>query len=276
MTDVNRYYESILAAADFIQDRIDIKPQIALVLGSGWDLLTEQIENPSKIPYQLVPGMRASGVVGHAGEFVFGSIAGKPVMVMSGRYHLYEGLTLQQVTLPIRVIKQLGVEQLILTNAAGAINTGYQPGDMMLITDHINFTCQNPLIGENDARLGDRFFDMCHVYDPRMMDCARDVAKQQGFTLQEGVYAQMTGPCYETPAEIRMLRTMGADAIGMSTVPEATVARHANLPTLGLSCMTNMAAGVLDQPLSHTEVLDTANRVRESYGKFMLDLVSKL
>ncbi len=272
----NAHYESILAAADFLKQRVDTSANLALVLGSGWDLLIERIKNPERVPYAVVPGMRRSAVPGHAGEWVSGTVSGVRVLVMSGRMHLYEGLDLKTVTRPVYVMKQLGVGKLVLTNAVGAVNTAFTPGDMMLITDHINLTGQNALIGENDERLGQRFFDMTHTYDPALMDAARRVAAAQGFPLREGVYAQMTGPCYETPAEIRMLRAMGADAIGMSTVPEATVARHAGLKTLGLSCMTNMAAGVLDQPLSHQEVLETAARVRGQYGDFMQALVERM
>lgn len=276
MVDIHTYYEMIEAATGYIQSKTKQRPKLALVLGSGWDMLIEKIENPERISYKDVPGMKPSGVMGHAGEWVFGRVSNVPVMVMSGRYHLYEGHDLKMVTLPIRVMKAFGIEKLILTNAAGAINTDFEPGDMMLISDHINLTSNNSLIGANDERLGDRFFDMTNVYDKAMRETARQLARELSFTLREGVYAQMTGPCFETPAEIRMLRTLGADAIGMSTVPEATVAAHAKMATLGLSCMTNMAAGVLDQPLSHAEVLETAARVRVAYGRFMTELVRRI
>ncbi len=273
MTEYNR---KIQAAAGYIRERISFAPKLGLVLGSGWNMILEDMESPVRIPYAQVPGMVASTVPGHAGEWVFGKINGHEICVMAGRIHYYEGHTLQDVTLPMRVMKALGIEKVVLTNAAGAVNKGFQAGDMMLLTDHINLTANNPLIGPNDDELGTRFPDMSKAYDPEMQSVARSIAKEQGLTLREGVYMWLTGPTFETPAEIRMARTLGADAVGMSTVPEVIVARHGGMRVLALSCMTNMAAGVLDQPLSHQEVLETMSRVRVPYRAFIARLIELL
>jgi purine-nucleoside phosphorylase len=273
---MSEYVKKINAAADYIRRRIPAAPRLGLVLGSGWNMILEDIQSPVRIPYAEVPGMVASTVPGHAGEWVFGKISGRDVCVMSGRVHYYEGYSLKDVTLPIRVMKALGVERVVLTNAAGAVNKGFEPGDMMLITDHINLTAANPLTGPNDDDLGTRFPDMSRAYDREMQEAARSVAREQGTTLREGVYMWLTGPTFETPAEIRMARTLGADAVGMSTVPEVIAARHGGTRVLALSCMTNMAAGVLDQPLSHAEVLETANRVRSAYRPFVARLIELL
>jgi purine-nucleoside phosphorylase len=273
---MSEYTKKIEAAADHMRSRIRVKPELGLVLGSGWNMILDGIEAPVRIAYAQVPGMAASTVPGHAGEWVFGRIGGREVAVMSGRIHYYEGLPIRDVVFPIRVMKALGVETVVLTNAAGAVNKDFEPGDMMLITDHINMTANNPLIGPNDEELGARFPDMSRAYDRSLMDAARRVAAEQGMTLREGVYMWLTGPTFETPAEIRMARTLGADAVGMSTVPEVIAARHGGMRVLALSCMTNMAAGVLDQPLSHAEVLETAARVRVGYRAFVARLVELL
>lgn len=272
---MQNYYDVVRGAADFIAARVPVQPEIGLVLGSGWDMLLGSVEDAVHISYADVPGMSASTVPGHAGEWVFGRLCGRNVAIMSGRSHYYEGHDLRAVTLPVRIMQLLGVKILMLTNAAGAINTGFQAGDLMLITDHINMTANSPLIGPNDDRLGTRFPDMSRAYDRDLIALARKVATEQNFAIREGVYAQMTGPSFETPAEIRMLRTLGADAVGMSTVPEVVAARHGGMRVLGVSCMTNMAAGVLDQPLSHAEVLETAARVREPFRRFMFEMVRR-
>lgn len=194
---------------------------------------------------------------------------------MKGRFHYYEGVSLDQVTFPVRLMKALGVEKLIITNACGAVNTGFAPGDLMLITDHLNLTANNPLIGPNNPDLGVRFLDVSEVYSKNLRGIAKAVAAEQGVTMREGVYAWWTGPVYETPAEIRMIRTLGADAVGMSTVPEALVARHAGIETLGISCLTNMACGILDQPLSHDEVIETAERVKSTFLKLVTGIISR-
>lgn len=273
---MSEYVEKIRIAAAYIRERIHTAPRIALVLGSGWNMILGEIQKPVKIPYAQVPGMAASTVPGHAGEWVFGSIGGCEVAVMSGRVHYYEGHSIQDVALPIRIMKALGIETVVLTNAAGAVNKDFLPGDMMLITDHINMTASNPLIGANEDELGTRFPDMSRAYDRQLAQIARDVARQQQMKLREGVYMWLTGPTFETPAEIRMARTLGADAVGMSTVPEVITARHGDMRILALSCMTNMAAGVLDQPLSHAEVLETAGRVRSAYKAFLSQLIPRI
>lgn len=273
---MTEYAQKIQTAADFIRRRVPFTPRLGLVLGSGWNMILEDMESPVRIPYAEVPGMIASTVPGHAGEWVFGKIGGREICVMAGRIHYYEGHSLEDVTLPIRVMKALGIETVVLTNAAGAVNKGFEPGDMMLVTDHINLTANNPLIGPNDDDLGTRFPDMSKAYDPALREVAKAIALEQGLTLQEGVYMWLTGPTFETPAEIRMARTLGADAVGMSTVPETIVARHGGMRVLALSCMTNMAAGVLDQPLSHLEVLETMGRVRVPYRAFIARLIELL
>jgi len=273
---MTEYAKKIQTAAEYIRERVPFAPKLGLVLGSGWNMILEDMESPVRIPYADVPGMLASTVPGHAGEWVFGKIGGREVAVMSGRIHYYEGHSLRDVTLPIRVMKALGVETVVLTNAAGAVNKGFEPGDMMLITDHINLTASNPLIGPNDDSLGVRFPDMSKAYDPELREVARSIAREQGLRLREGVYMWLTGPTFETPAEIRMARALGADAVGMSTVPETIAARHGDMRVLALSCMTNMAAGVLDQPLSHQEVLETMARVRVPYRAFIARLIELL
>lgn len=214
--------------------------------------------------------------MGHANELVIGKIAGKTVVAMKGRFHYYEGVSLDEVTFPVRVMKALGVEKLIITNACGAVNTEFNPGDLMLITDHINLTANNPLIGPNNPDLGVRFLDVSQVYNKTMRQIVIDTAKEQDITLRQGVYAWWTGPTYETPAEIRMIRTLGADAVGMSTVPEALIARHSGIDTIGISCLTNMACGILEQPLSHDEVIETAERVKSTFLKLISEVIARL
>lgn len=266
----------IKEAAAVIRQRIGFQPEIGLILGSGLGMLADLIENPIVIPYGDIPHFPVSTVEGHAGELVAGQIQGKPVVMMKGRFHLYEGYSVYKVTLPVRVMKEIGVSKLVVTNAAGGINLSYKPGDLMLIRDHINFTFRHPLIGPNDNELGVRFPDMSEAYSARLRSIAQDTAKELGLPLQEGVYVGLLGPSYETPAEIRMLRTMGADAVGMSTVAEVLVARHAGMEVLGISCISNMAAGILDQPLSHEEVIETTEKVKETFLRLILTILPKL
>lgn len=273
---MGEYMRKIEAAAAFLKTRAGIEPRVGVVLGSGWGALLTGVENPTAVPYAEVPGMKVSSVPGHAGKWIFGTVNGQPCAIMSGRLHYYEGHALADVTLPVRIMKAMGVCVLILTNAAGAVNTAFEPGDLMLITDHINLTGANPLFGPNEDELGARFPDMSRVYDPALLDAARAVSREQGFPVREGVYTWMTGPSFETPAEIRMARLLGGDAVGMSTVPEAIVARHAGLRVLAASCMTNMAAGVLDQPLSHQEVLETAARVERPFQRYLYELIGRV
>ena len=271
------YYGKITAAAKYIEKNLDgRKPKIGLILGSGWGSIIGKIENGITVPYTDVPEMAVSTTPGHAGEWICGNIRDRCVLIMNGRLHPYEGHSLKNVVMPVYMMKELGVKTLIVTNAAGAINNSYSAGDMMIITDHINFTGHNPLTGENDDRLGTRFPDMSQAYDKELTSAALKTAEKCGINVHAGIYVQSTGPSFETPAEIRMFRALGADAVGMSTVPEVIAARHAGIKTAGMSCMTNMAAGVLEQPLSHAEVLETAARVRDSYRDFMEEFIAQI
>lgn len=263
----------IQEAADYIHSKSGIRPEIGLILGSGLGILADLIQDGISIPYQEIPHFPVSTVEGHEGELLLGTIEGRAVVMMKGRFHMYEGYGPQLTAFPVRVMKQLGIQSLLVTNAAGGVNTSYQAGDLMVISDHLNLTGQNPLIGPNDAGLGVRFPDMSEAYSRRLREIAKQTAAKQGFSLQEGVYAGLLGPNYETPAEIVMLRTLGADAVGMSTVSEVIVARHAGIEVLGFSCITNMAAGILNQPLSHSEVMETAEKVREQFLKLVLAII---
>lgn len=269
-------YEHIQEAASYIESRTSVRPEIGLTLGSGLGVLADLVENPVTIPYREIPYFPVSTVEGHAGDLLIGTIEGRAVVMMKGRFHMYEGYAPEVTAFPVWVMKAIGAEKLLVTNAAGGINTGYEPGDLMVISDHLNLTGRNPLIGANDSRLGVRFPDMSQAYSPRLRQLAKATAEEQGFSLREGVYAGLLGPNYETPAEIRMLRTMGADAVGMSTVSEVIVASHAGLEVLGISCISNMAAGILDQPLSHHEVMETAEKVKDAFLKLVLALIPKM
>lgn len=253
-------------SADFIKASLPVLPEVAMILGSGLGVLADSLENPVTLDYKAIPHFPLSTVEGHAGQFVVGELSGKQVVIMKGRFHMYEGYTAAEVTFPIRVLKKLGVKTLIVTNAAGGINTEYASGELMIIKDHINFTSRNPLIGPNLDEFGVRFPDMSEAYSKRLRAIAHETAASQGFALQEGIYVGLLGPSYETPAEIRMFRILGADAVGMSTVSEVLVARHSGIEVLGISCISNMAAGILDQALSHEEVMETTERVK---GKFL-------
>lgn len=266
----------IQEARAFIEAQIGIRPEIGLILGSGLGVLAEEIEAPVRIPYGQVPHFPVSTVEGHAGQFVFGMLAGRPVVAMQGRFHYYEGYSQQQITLPVRVMKALGVRTLLVTNAAGGVNRDYTPGDLMILTDHLNFSGQNPLVGKNIDELGPRFPDMSEVYPRELVKGMESVAARLEIPVKKGVYVMMSGPSYETPAEIRMLRTLGADAVGMSTVPEAIVANHCGMAVAGISCITNMAAGILDQPLNHQEVMDTAEMVKQRFIRLVRELVAEV
>ena len=265
----------ILEAKAYIEKHTKVTPTIGIILGSGLGPFADTLEDAVYIPYDEIPHFAKSAAVGHANELVIGTIAGKTVVAMKGRFHYYEGFTLDQVTFPVRVMKALGMEKMIVTNACGAVNTDFSPGDLMLITDHINLTANNPLMGPKNDVLGVRFLDVSEVYSKQLRSVVSDVAKDQNVTLQEGVYAWWTGPTYETPAEIRMIRTLGADAVGMSTVPEALIARHAGIETVGISCLTNMACGILDQPLNHEEVIETAERVKSTFLKLVTEVIAR-
>jgi len=266
----------IAEAVRFIEEEIPYAPEVGLILGSGLGMLADLMEDVTVIHYEEIPFFPVSTVEGHAGELLVGTIGGRKAVLMKGRFHLYEGYDVASVAFPVRVMRALGVQSLLVTNAAGGVNTGYRPGDLMLIRDHLNLMFRNPLIGRNEEALGVRFPDMSQAYSARLIEAAREAADQLGIRLEEGVYAGMLGPTYETPAEIKMLRTLGADAVGMSTVPEVIAARHAGIEVLGISCITNMAAGILNQPLSHAEVVETAERVKESFLELVSAVIPKL
>lgn len=252
------------------------KADIGVILGSGLGDYAEALEDAVKLPYSEIPGFPRSTVAGHAGMWCCGTLYGKRVVMMQGRFHYYEGYGMKDVTLPVRVMQKIGVKTLVVTNAAGGVNLGYHPGELMVIGDMFSMTAQNPLIGPNLDAFGPRFPDMSCAFDKELRALAHECANEQGFALREGVYAQMTGPTYETPAEIRMLRTLGADAVGMSTVPEVIAARHGGMRVLGISCITNMAAGILDQPLNHAEVTETANRVKGQFRELLDRIIEKM
>jgi purine-nucleoside phosphorylase len=252
-------------AATFLLEQTALRPKIGLVLGSGLGAFADELSDAVRVPYSQIPSFPRSTAIGHAGQMVIGKAGDIPVAVMQGRVHLYEGYSAEQVAFPVRVLGGMGVQALIVTNAAGGINTKYTQGALVVISDHINLQGQNPLVGLNDERFGPRFPDMTQAYWKPYREMALKAARKLGKTVHEGVYAGLLGPSYETPAEIRYLRTIGADLVGMSTIPEVITARHMGMKVLGISCVTNMAAGILDQPLNHQEVLDTAERVKGDF-----------
>jgi purine-nucleoside phosphorylase len=270
------YYDQVKEAADFLRGRVPRVPDIAVVLGSGLGDFAGTLGDAVSFAYDEIPHWPASHVIGHAGRLVAGKVAsGREILALSGRAHFYEGHDLRTVTFAVRVLGLLGVKVLILTNAAGGINTSFAQGALMVIDDHINLLCTNPLIGPNEDRFGVRFPDMTEVYSTRLRALAREAEASAGVKLEHGVYVALHGPSYETPAEIRFLRTIGADAVGMSTVPEAIVARHMGIEVLGISCITNMAAGVLPAPLDHNEVMETARRVRSQFVAVLEAIIAR-
>ncbi len=260
------------SAAQAIKNKISGTPTVGLILGSGLGNLADEIENPVYIDYSSLPGFPEATVEGHLGRFVYGIYEGQRVLAMQGRFHYYEGKSIEEVVLPVRVMKDVGIQALIVTNAAGGIDSSFQPGDLMIISDHINFSGVSPLRGQNVAEFGPRFPDMSYAYAPALQKLALKAASELNIPIKSGVYGMMPGPNYETPAEIRMLRLLGAHAVGMSTVPEVVAAVHAGIRVLGISCITNMAAGILNQSLSHAEVIETAEKARNS----MVSLLRKI
>lgn len=250
--------------------------RISLVLGSGLGGFADDFEDATAIPYNEIPGFASSTAEGHAGKLVAGKIDQVPVLAMQGRVHFYEGYSLEKVTFPMRVFKQLGIKTVILTNAAGGIDVQLSQGALMVISDHLNLMGVNPLVGPNDERFGPRFPDMSEVYARELQELAVEEARGLGVEVRRGIYAALSGPSYETPAEIHMLRTFGADAVGMSTVPEAIVARHMGIRVLGISCITNMAAGISDEPINHEEVMETGKRVRSTFAQLLRRIIAKL
>ena len=270
---MNPVYEKLLKCYESIQKKIDFKPEIALVLGSGLGDYGETIDIEATLDYHDIEGFPISTVEGHKGRFIFGYIQGVPVVCMQGRVHYYEGYAMSDVVLPTRLMKMMGAKVLFLTNAAGGLNFDFHAGDFMMITDHIMTFVPSPLIGENINELGARFPDMSDVYKKDLQDIIRGTAKELGIKLQEGVYIQLTGPNYETPAEVRMCRALGADAAGMSTAAEAVAANHMGMKVCGVSCITNLGCGMLDQPLSHAEVQETADRVAVDFKRLITQAI---
>jgi len=263
-------------AAEYLRSQLVVTPRVAVVLGSGLGAFADSLSAAQVIPYADIPGWPQSTAIGHAGKLVVGSANGVLVAALAGRAHLYEGYTATQAVYGIRALRALGVESVILTNAAGGVNRDYNPGDLVLISDHINLLGQNPLSGPNDAALGPRFPDMSEAYSKSYRAIAQRIGKDMGLSLAEGVYAAVPGPSYETPAEIRYLRTIGADLVGMSTVPETIAANHMGMKVLGISCVTNHAAGVIDQKLDHNEVLEVGERMKGTLIEFLRRLVPAL
>ena len=268
--------QAIDEAVAFVRSRTKIQPEVGIVLGSGLGNVVDALDIESTVPYNEIPGGAASTVWGHSGKMILGRAGKLPVVVLAGRMHFYEGHDMRAVVHLARVAGRLGIKKLIVTNAAGGVNTSYTPGDLMLISDHINLMGTNPLIGQNIDELGPRFPDMSEAYPESLRELAKGVAKEIGTELKEGVYLALSGPTYETPAEIRMLRVLGADAVGMSTVPEVIAMSHMNIPVLGISCITNMAAGVIKQKLTHQEVMDTTARVQETFTKLVLGVLQQM
>jgi purine-nucleoside phosphorylase len=262
-------------AATFVRGRSKLRPTVALVLGSGLGAFADSMSGTTRIPFADIPHFPTATAIGHRGELVLGSAAGTPVAVMNGRVHYYEGYSPAQVAFPMRVLGRLGIKVVIMTNAAGSVNVNYKPGELMIITDHINFMGINPLIGPNEDGLGLRFFDMSDAYDPKLQEIAERACAKVGMTVRRGVYIAFNGPSYETPAEIKASRLLGADAVGMSTVPEVIAARHMGMRVLAISCITNMAAGVLKKKLHHEEVLQVAEKVKlgllDVLGRILVD-----
>ncbi len=273
---MKEYSQKILEAKSYLESRINLKPAIGLILGSGLGILADEIKNSHIISYKDIPNFPISTVEGHAGELVIGELMGKQVIALKGRFHYYEGYSMDKVTFPVRVMIALGVEQIIVTNAAGGVNKNFTPGDLMIIEDHINFAFDNPLIGPNDNKLGVRFPDMSQAYNLQLINMAKRVAKKNNIDIKTGVYAFLTGPTYETPAEVKMMGILGADAVGMSTVPEVIAAVHGGIDVLGISCITNMASGILDQPLSHDEVIETTQKVKKTFITYIEGIIESI
>ena len=272
----SKLYERAEKAARLIRARTDANVSVAIVLGSGLGAFADELTDSTSIRYDEIPSFARATVEGHAGRLVIGKTNNVTVAAMQGRFHFYEGYSLEEVTFPIRVLKLLGVRTIILTNAAGSLNTEFTPGSLMVITDHINLLGVNPLVGPNDVRFGPRFPDLTSVYARRLQDLVISEANAIGLDMRRGIYAALSGPSYETPAEIHMVRTLGADAVGMSTVPEAIVARHMNMEVIGISCITNLAAGVSNRPVDHSQVIATGERVRAEFTELLRRVVGRL
>jgi len=268
--------QAIDEAVSFVRSKTKLEPRAGIVLGSGLGNVVDALDVEASIPYSEIPGGAASTVWGHSGKMILGRAGNLPVVVLAGRMHFYEGHDMRAVVHLARIAGRLGIKNMIVTNAAGGVNTSFTPGDLMLITDHINLMGGNPLLGPNIDELGPRFPDMSEAYPENLRIMAKDVGRELGMSLKEGVYLALSGPAYETPAEIRMLRTLGADGVGMSTVPEVIAMSHMGIPVLGISCITNMAAGILKQKLTHQEVMDTTARVQKQFTALVLGVLQRL
>jgi len=269
------YIDKVKEASSFLKENIEI-PDVAVILGSGLGDFVDELDDKKVIPYNQIPHFPVSTVKGHYGNLIVGLLNNKKVLAFQGRFHLYEGYSINDVVLGVRAVAYVGVKNLIVTNAAGGINTLLKPGDLMVIKDHINLSGENPAIGVHYDEFGERFFDMTYAYDRELIDTAKDIYKKNGIDYKEGVYAFLKGPSYETPSEIKMLRFLGADAVGMSTVPEVIAARQMGLRVFGVSCITNMAAGILDKPLSHEEVIETSNMAKDNFKRLLKDMIKIL
>lgn len=274
--DINTYVKNVREAANYIKNKIENKPEISIVLGSGLHGIADKLENPLKISYSDIPNFPVSTAPGHKGELIFGKISGKDVMLMNGRFHYYEGYTMKEVTFPIRVMQELGVKVLIVTNAAGGMNPNFEVGNPCIITDQINFMGDNPLIGPNCEEWGPRFPDMSEAYDKELTEKAISTAKKLGIPVYTGVYLGITGPTFETPAELKMMRNFGADLVGMSTVPEVIVANHAGIKVLGFSAVTDKAVPDELKPVTAEEVIEIANKTGEKIAEIILSLLGEL
>ncbi|GAB6189213.1 purine-nucleoside phosphorylase [Marinitoga arctica] len=274
--DINKYVKNVRDAANYIKSKIKNKPEIAIVLGTGLYSITEKLENTLSISYSEIPNFPVSTAPGHKGVLMFGEISGKSVMLMNGRFHYYEGYTMKEVTFPIRVMQELGIKILIVTNAAGGMNPNFEVGNPCIITDHINFMGDNPLIGPNCEEWGPRFPDMSEAYDKELTEKAISTAKKLGIPVYTGVYLGITGPTFETPAELKMMRNFGADLVGMSTVPEVIVANHAGIKVLGLSAITDKAVPDELKPVTAEEVIEIANKTGEKIAEIILNLLGEL
>jgi purine-nucleoside phosphorylase len=274
-TSANNIFAQVKEAATYIKNQGVEKVEVGLILGSGLGELADEIEDPIVMPYTEIPEFPVSTVVGHAGQLVYGTLGGKKVLALQGRFHFYEGYGMDTVTFPVRVMNELDVESLIVTNAAGGANPDFEPGDLMMIEDHINFTGTNPLIGPNDEEHGPRFPDLSHAYDVEYRELIEEAAAELDLPLKKGVYFGFTGPTYETPAEINMVQTLGGDAVGMSTVSEVIVARHAGIRVAGISCITNLAAG-LGAELNHDDVIEVSKKIRSSFKELVVSLLEKI
>lgn len=274
-TTENTIFDQARKAADYINEQGVKKVEVGLILGSGLGVLADEIEDPIVIPYEDIPNFPVSTVEGHAGQLVYGTLGGKKVLALQGRFHFYEGYSMGEVTFPVRVMSMLQAHSIIVTNAAGGVNEDFEPGDLMMITDHINFTGTNPLMGANDDKYGVRFPDLSQAYDKEYQTFIEEAGNELNLSLKKGVYMGFTGPTYETPAEVRMARTLGGDAVGMSTVSEVIVARHAGLRVAGISCITNLAAG-MGAELNHEDVIEVSARIRSSFKELIVALLNKL